>query len=175
MTNTPAIFLVLIVGFLTFLPASSYSQFINLQIRVEPELSATVEQELNFGEVVTNSGEKIVGLGDFNMGVFNIRGYHTQNIYIQLNYPEALNHINPAIGESIPLDLDIAYNNSGRNIAENSDLLPTEQGFVAIHENPELDTEVWQSLYLYVYGSIFVGNIPNGEYFGEVTLSVSYD
>jgi hypothetical protein len=164
----------------TLIIALSYSvnaQYINLQIKIEPELSATVEQDLNFGTQVTNSGRTEIQLGDVNMGVFSIKAFHTQNVYLNLNYPNSLTNDNPAVDVDIPLELNLAYNNSGNNNANNSLTLPASGGFVSIHEYTALESrnDVWKQMYLYVYGAIEVGNIPNGVYTGDIVLSVDYD
>ena len=64
-------------------------QFLNLQITVEPELSASVESDFVL-DLAANSGSFAVGLGDMGMGVFNIKAYHTQSIFVSLDYPPAL-------------------------------------------------------------------------------------
>lgn len=155
----------------------SHAQFINLQLRVEPELSATVEQNLDFGTQVTNSGRTEIQLGDVNMGVFSIRAFHTQNLYLTLQYPETLVNDTPGIEDEIPLELEIAYNNRGNNNPLNALLLSNNSGLISIHERTqeEFDQEVWKEMYLYVYGAIEVGNIANGVYSGDIVLSVDYD
>jgi hypothetical protein len=163
----------------SFICTSINAQFINLQIRIEPELSATVEQDLNFGQLVINSGPSIIELGDLNMGIFNIRSYYTQNVYIQLDVPEALTHNNPAVNDVIPIELGVAYNNSGERNVDNSIVLNDNSGFLPIYEAATTGftstTDIWQEMYLYVFGSIIVGNINEGEYNGEVTLLIEYD
>ncbi|SMO82094.1 hypothetical protein [Gracilimonas mengyeensis] len=154
------------------------AQFVNLQIRVEPELSAEVQQELDFGTQITNSGRSQIGLGDVNMGIFSIRAYYTQNVYLNLTFPDALIHSNPAIDQEIPMELSISYNNSGLNRPSESTPLPSEGGLVAIHENTTNLTstsDIWKEMYIYVYGYIDIGNIPNGEYTGDIVLTVDYD
>ncbi len=161
---------------LLFIP-SLQAQFINLQLKVEPELSATVEQDLDFGTLVTNSGRTEIQLGDVNMGVFSIRAFHTQNVYLNLQYPDVLRHDNPAISQEIPLQLSMSYNNTGNNNAINSTALSANNGYLSIHEDTELESrnDIWKQMYIYVYGAIEVGNIPNGFYTGEIVLSVDYD
>lgn len=153
------------------------AQFINLQIKVEPELSATVEQDLDFGTQVTNSGRTEIQLGDVNMGVFSIRAFHTQNLYLTLQYPEQLINENPAVDDNIPIELDMAYNNRGNNNPANASFLPDNSGLVSIHENTqaEFDGKVWKQMYIYIFGAIEVGNIANGVYTGDIVLSVDYD
>ncbi|MBO6524754.1 MAG: hypothetical protein JJ971_13065 [Balneolaceae bacterium] len=155
----------------------SNAQFINLQIRIEPEITAKVEQNLNFGELVINSGEKFIGLGDLNMGVFSIRALHTQSVFLSMNTTEALVHTNPFLNDEIPINLNIAYNNTGDNNANHSVELTGDLVYLPIYnnlENPNPST-VWQELYLYVFGTIEVGEVATGEYFSELTLVVQYD
>lgn len=155
----------------------SQAQFINLQLTIDAELTATVEQPLDFGTQLTNAGRIDIGLGDVNMGIFSIRAFRTQNIFIELDYPTALRNPNPEVSEDIPLDLSLAYNNSGTNSIENATQLPAENGFISITENTQTayDSEIWKELFLYVYGSIDVGNVPNGIYSGDIVLTVDFD
>ncbi|WP_020402046.1 hypothetical protein [Gracilimonas tropica] len=153
------------------------AQFINLQLKVEPELSATVEQDLDFGTQVTNSGRTEIQLGDINMGVFSIKAFHTQNVYLTLQYPESLESDNPANEAEIPLELNMAYNNTGQNSINGADILSDNNGMVSIHEDTRLESrnDIWKIMYIYVYGAINVGNVPNGVYTGDIVLSVDYD
>lgn len=153
------------------------AQFINLQLKVEPELSATVEQDLDFGTQVTNSGRTEIQLGDVNMGVFSIRAFHTQNLYLTLEYPELLQSEAPDNDDDIPIELQMAYNNRDNNNPANARILTDNSGLISIHENTqaEFDGEVWKQMYIYVFGAIEVGNISNGVYSGDIVLSVDYD
>jgi hypothetical protein len=162
---------------LFLIPVKLKGQFINLQLKVEPELSASVEQDLDFGTLVANSGRTEIRLGDVNMGIFSIRAYHTQNVYIMLNYPDALSNNAAGTEAEIPLELNMAYNNTGNNNALNSEILPTNSGFVSIHENTEIENrnDIWKQMFIYVYGALDIGNIPNGLYTGEIVLTVNYD
>lgn len=111
------------------------------------------------------------------MGIFSIRAFHTQNIYIELQYPEALVNNEPGVEANIPLNLGMAYNNTGTENPQNSRPLPLNEGLVSITQNTtqELEAEVWKQMYVYVYGSIVIGNIPNGIYTGDIVLSLDYD
>lgn len=166
-----------IIGFLLSPFQQVYAQFVNIQIKVEPELSATVEQDLDFGTQVTNSGRTEIQLGDVNMGVFSIRAYHTQNVYLTLEYPNALESNFDQSSESIPLYLTMSYNNSGNNNANNSVPLNENSGLVSVHEKTELENsrDIWKQLYIYVYGYIEVGNVQNGLYTADIILRVDYD
>lgn len=169
----------LLISALSMICASSYAQFINLQIRVEPELSAAVEQDLDFGQLIINSGIKEIELGDLNMGIFNIRAYYTQNIYVNLDVPQFLTHSNPAVDDVIPLDLNVSYNNQGNRSVNNAIELEGNNGYLAVANNPSdrvtADQSVWQELMLFVYGTIDVGNINEGQYSAEILLYLEYD
>ena len=156
------------------------AQFINFNITVEPELSTTVEQRLDFGYLVSNSGTKYIGTGDLDIGIFSIKAFYTQSIYVELISDDYLFPIDPSIPERIPLDLLISYNNSGVNNSINSIELINNQGFIPItsKSNSIRNTnanEIWAQLYLYIYGSIEVGDIPNGEYSTEILLLIDYN
>lgn len=155
------------------------AQFLNLQIRVEPELSAAVEQDLDFGDIIVGTGQSFINLGDINMGIFNIRAYYTQNVFVTLDTPTALLHQNPAVLDEIPISLSIAYDNATNPSALNATILNQNQGFLAIHSETEYEdlnqAQVWQNLELYVFGYIEVGNIADGNYSGQVILNVEYD
>lgn len=167
----------LFILFLLCLQQPLKAQFINIELNIEPEISATVEQHLNFGTQVINSGISEISFGDVNMGIFSIKAFYTQNVYLSLEYPEALLHANPAINDQIPLELSLSYNNSGTNDFNRASPLVSNNGLVSIHEETRGITrnEVWQELFLYVYGAIDVGDISNGEYTGDIILTVDYD
>lgn len=162
---------------LLLMPQISLAQFVNLRLTIEPELSTTVEQDLNFGTQIANSGRTEIQLGDTNVGIFSIRAYHTQNVYLSLSFPSAMRSQTSAITEEIPMDLRINYNNSGRNDPLSSIELTDNQGFVSIHETTETVTnrDIWKQMYIYVYGAIEVGNVPDGVYTADVILTIEYD
>lgn len=177
--NKNIISLFFVLFFSGLAPNLVLAQFINLQIRIEPELSATVEQELDFGTFAINSGEQFIGVSDVNAGIFSVRAYYTQNVFIELVLPPELNHINPAISDVIPIDLQIAYNNMGNRSSSEAQVLQDNKGILPINEYDELITsnspEIWRELYLFVFGSIYVNDIASGIYESEIVLSIEYD
>ncbi len=157
------------------LTQTTYAQFINLQLTVEPEISTEIDQELNFGILVTNSGIDEIELGDIDMGIFNIKTINTQELFLSLSVPEYLQHINPAVQDRIPINLDIAYNNSGSNNPFNSSLLLDNEGYVNVLGNGLTESNnIWQQLYVYVFGSVDVGDVQNGTYNADVVLHIEY-
>lgn len=153
------------------------AQFINLELVIEPELSASVQQSLGFGTLIINSGMTTVNLGDPGMNVFIIRAIYTQNIYINLEFPEELTAVGSPSDNIVPIDLKLAYNNSGSDNIRYSRPLVANNGFVSVSENTSSTAEqsIWRELYVYVYGSVVVGNIDSGTYEGTVLLSIDYD
>lgn len=153
------------------------AQFINLNFTIKSELSVTVEQHLNFESLVSNSGEHTINLGDINTGIFAIRAYHTQNIFVEMNTPEFL--VNESINstDQIPITLHASYSNSGINNPKNSTSLINNTGYLPIHQTNLniVESDVWQELYVYIHGTINVGNTSNGIYSGEVVLYIEYD
>lgn len=168
-----AVFIFLTSGFTLQVKA----QFLNFNLVVETELSATVEQDLGFGSLVVNSGVNNISLGDPGMGVFSIRAIYTQNIYINLEFPDQLEPEGSTSTDFIPLDLRLAYNNSGSDNIRRARPLVGNSGFVAVSENTSSSQQqsVWRELYIYVYGSIDIGNIDSGNYSATVQLKIDYD
>lgn len=176
MTNSLRYILPILI--LSFITANNVNaQFINFQLRIEPELTAKVEQNLSFGELIINSGPKYIGLGDLNMGVFSIRALHTQSVYLSMNTAEFLVHTDPFINDRIPIDLNLAYNNTGSNNTSNAIELGDELIYVPIYINKdnEQPSNIWQEMYLYVYGTIEVGDVATGDYYSELILEIQYD
>ncbi len=165
--------------FLALTGNTLYAQFINLQLKVEPELTASVERELNFGELITNSGETYIELGDLNMGIFSIRALNTQNLYISLDAPDYLYPEATTLNDDrIPLDLRISINNTDTNNPDNSVELIENEGYIPVFDQQfgsEPNDDVWKEMYIYIYGSVFVENIASGEYSGQVNLVIEYD
>lgn len=166
-----------VIALITMLPVTLNAQFVNLRLKIEPELSTKVEQDLNFGTLISNSGLTEIQLGDLNVGVFSIRAYHTQNVFMNLSFPSALKSTSTDVTEQIPIDLKINYNNSGENDPLSSYPLQDNQGFISIYENDALgnETQIWRQMYIYVYGTLDIGNVPDGVYTAEVTLSIDYN
>ncbi len=168
--------------FLAILLSSSTitAQFVNVELKIEPDLSTTVVSNLDFGELDINSGEKFIELGDAAMAVFSIKGFKNQRVYLGIQFPEVLTQFNPAIGDTIPISLSMAANNSGTNDYRNSFLLTEKNAIVDIYQYESIESyrtnfDIWETLYVYVFGSISIGNIANGTYQGYVSLSIEYD
>lgn len=147
------------------------AQFIDLRLDVDSELTASTEQPLDFGTLTTNSGRRMIDLGSMNMGVFSITALENQLLLVTLNKPDVLQHDNPAIKDTIPLNLFARYGFSYENY-QGSTSLPEETNYIKVETNPELGP--WNTVYIFMYGSINIGNVPDGVYSNEVVLNVEY-
>jgi len=159
---------------------TAYAQFIDIQITIEPELSATVVNDFNFGQLAANSGEVLIELGSPSMGVFSISGFKNQRVYLDVDYPEALIHQDPLVNGKIPLTINLAANNTGEDDYRSSFPIDGKNTLINIHASSEVSPSensqnIWEVMYVYVYGSLNIGNIPNGTYLGDIYLSVVYD
>lgn len=166
------------LAFWLFIPSFSFAQFLNLQLTIEPEISTVVRQHLDFGTIVTNSGRKEVLLGDANMGIFSVKAIYSQNLFIELQTPENLQHRNPDIKDQIPIELFLSYNNQGSDNPYDSQPLSPGGAYIPVIDNRSFAPnrqDIWREVLIYVYGAIDVGNIQAGVYENEIILSVVYD
>ena len=164
----------IIVLFIALLPLATHAQTMQFNMEIEPELSVEVLQDLNFGTVVTNSGTLSITKGDSRMGIFKMKALATQSAILRLQKPAWLTSEQTDV--AIPLTLEAAY------AAEqgNSDgAAPLLDGYLHISMNtPEqgsANNSVWQTGYIYIYGSLEVGDIPPGAYSAPLVLSVVYE
>tara|TARA_R100001143_G_C3361305_1_gene136536 strand:- start:52547 stop:53068 length:522 start_codon:yes stop_codon:yes gene_type:complete len=163
--------------FLLFLlwPSESQGQFLNIQIDVEPSVDTVVEQQLDFGQMIAGSGLQEIPLGSPNMGVFHIRALRTQRMLISIDADPALVHANPNINASIPMEIFANYTNNGIDNFRASDALSDELEMIIV-ESPENNPEAtWSGIYIYIYGSIDLRNVPLGTYSGNIILTVVYE
>ena len=156
-------------------PSESHSQFLNIQIDVEPSVDTVVQQRLDFGQMIAGSGLQEIPLGSPNMGVFHIRALRTQRMLISIDADAALIHTNPNISASIPMQIYANYTNDGIDNFRARNAL-SDQLELIIVEAPENNPEaVWSGIYIYIYGSIDLRNVPLGIYSGEIVLTVVYE
>lgn len=176
MIRIKALIILVLAGFFcSTVPAAA--QFISLDINIEPELSVSVEQPLDFGLLTANTGRHSIALGDVNMGVFAVRAYRTQNIFLSVSFPDILTDQTGESADQIPVFLEAAYNNTGSDdpfgslpLAEISGAVPVSTaGIAGTRQDP------WQELFVYVFGAVDIGTIRSGVYTGQVILTVDFD
>ncbi len=171
----PGITLLILTLSFWLIPIIGFSQSLNVQIDVDPEVQTTVERNLDFGQVIAGMGLQSVLPGSNNMGVFRIRALRTQRVIIQMDADEVLMHENPDILDSIPIDLQAAYTNFGMDDFEFSTPLSDIGESVILETASNNPTSAWSSLYIYVFGNVEIGTVREGVYTGEVVLTVIYE
>lgn len=169
--HRPIVALVLLVGLSFAAPAAANGQFMDLELRVNSKLSANTERPLHFGTLMPNSGRAEITLGSVNMGVFSVRALESQLLLVTLDKPDELYHDNPAVEETIPLELLSRYGYSAQNY---QDSYPLPKASTSIRIAPTPGPGPWSMLYIFIYGSIDIGNVPEGTYDNEIVLSVEY-
>jgi len=166
-----------IVIFLT--PLNVSAQFLHFSMKVQPELSANVVRDLDFGTAVSGSGRQQIDLGDPNMGIYSITGSQSQKVLIQVDIPDELTGNRASNNTSIPLNIQMTYNNKGENdYVESVPIQGTTAEFPIKQyalQNFQTQGMVWETAYLYIFGSLDVENVPDDVYTGEITLVVEYE
>lgn len=160
----------------SLLISEANAQFLNLDLRIEPELRAEVVKPINFGIVISNSGETKIELGQPNMGVFVLTSFRNQRITVDFDTPEALTHSNPEIEDIIDIKLEYSYvvgeddyRRSQPVLTETVTLVPNNTA------KSSRSSDIWESIYFYVYGTLNVDAIPNGEYLGNIVMNIDYE
>jgi len=155
------------------------AQFLHFEMNIEAELGVEVIRNLDFGTALAGSGLQQVDLGDPGMGIFGVNGTQSQNIIVNIDAPDALTAASDDNTDRIPLDLQLAYNNSGKdNIERARPLLGRSTRFsLASIGSQNTQTEGWvaKTAYIYVYGSLMIGDVQEDTYTGDITLAVEYE
>lgn len=165
---TKVVFLLPLAG---VIPHAASAQFIDLTLEIDSRLSAQTEQMLSFGTLNTNSGSKVIELGDMGMGIFKITALETQLLLISLNKPKALYHQNPAVKANVPVQLSASYGYSAENY-QNAVNFQSSSQIVTVKTDPEYG--LWNTIYIFMYGVITIPDIPTGIYSNDIVLSVQY-
>ena len=165
-----------------------FPQSIQFSIYVDSELTATTEQDLNFGDfIIVGQGLTEVNLGDSNMGKFRITGNEEMDIIITMVAPANLTRQEGGT-DVIPLTLNLAYNNKGADnsaqavtIAGSTVRIPMKARVGGRPAGPPptpphsgyIPAEV--DVFLYIFGDINVGSVAAGSYTATVSITIEYD
>jgi hypothetical protein len=155
--------------------ASAYGQFMTIEIDVAPEVETSVNQSLDFGQIVAGAGLQEVPLGSPSMGIFQIRALNAQSLIISIEPVTELVHEELGQMASIPIRLQASYTQNGTDDYRQSTPLEGFLEYVTLEPPPQNPGSAWSSIYLYVYGSIDLGIVPAGVYTGEIVLTVIYE
>ena len=171
---------------LTMLMVPGLGQTIQFSLHVSSSIDATKDQDMDFQSVIAGSGLHQINLGDSGMGVFAITGDADLDVLVTVTPPSNLAHTG-ASSDVIPFTLNFAYANRGANdvnqavqVVGTSARFPIkarQSGPPGTPPTPRTSafTATQETAYIYVYGTLNVGNIDAGNYSGTVDLTVTYD
>jgi hypothetical protein len=150
-------------------------------------------EDLDFGLVVTNSGLSSIGIS--NSKVITITGVRYLDVIVDVsagsNLVKDTCPTNPAC--QIPFTLEASFANLGQDNIAQAQMIPitSNTGFAQFPilrrtSGPPgppptpvyngFDPTVFnETAYLYLFGSINVGNVQSGAYSTQITVSVIYD
>lgn len=154
---------------------SAFGQFMNIEINVQPEVETSVNQSLDFGQIVAGAGLQDIPLGSPSMGVFQIRALNAQSLIISLEPVSELLHEELGEMAAIPITLRASYTQNGVDNYRQSRPLDGYMEYITLEPPPQNPGSAWSSIFLYVYGSIDLGIVPAGVYTGEIVLTVIYE
>lgn len=160
-----------ITYFIFTLNEASLSQTTSRTITIDVVngLSLFVDHQIDFGEVVQNSGVDSLMINSPNIGHLTITGQKYKTVYVTLTPPTSL--VNGP--NSIPYTPAAKYN----NIADNTSgaiLIPIPPGTANFTLNASSVNGKLRNAYIYLFGSINVANVPPGTYNGTFMVSVNY-
>jgi hypothetical protein len=166
-------FLVSILGY----NKHTNAQIINVDIEIPPEIKSNIVSNIEFPEVITNSGLFDIQLGDPNMGIFSITALNTQLLQIDLVVPEYLTPSFIGKNDVIPIKINSYYNSAGIDDYRDAIPLVNNTGRISFgNRNVSMNQSInWETVYIYITGSIEVGNISEGTYTGVIELIVDYE
>ncbi len=134
-------------------------------------LSVYVNKPLDFGTVLSGSGNHSVAVTDANAGKVTIYGIRFFPVYVTLTPPSSL--MNGSGTDSLAYSPSAAYNNTADNpsgATQWSNPSGLQSGFY-LQANSTL---FYGYAYVYLYGTINVSKVPAGTYSGTYTVSVTY-
>ncbi len=172
--------LVTIVFCLSLAIGTVQAQFLSIEIPVKAELSAEIEQKLTFQNLQSGSGLHALPLGSNRSGIYAINAYGNQLVWVQILPSAFLKHINPMVQDSVKLQIKAAYvskntdNYRLKTLFENHEALFTIYNSENRISEPSDNYQIWKTAYIYMYGSLEVGNVRNGVYEGEILLQIDY-
>ncbi|MGB9591582.1 MAG: DUF4402 domain-containing protein [Candidatus Kryptoniota bacterium] len=163
---------ILFLSFIFFvLNESAFSQTTSRTITIDVVngLSLFVDHQIDFGEVVQNSGVKSLTVNSPNAGHLTITGQGFKRVYVTLTPPSTL----VSGSNSIPYTPLAAYNNSADN-PSGATAIPIPPGTANFILNASSVNWRLRNAYIYLFGSINVANVPPGTYNGTFVVSVHY-
>lgn len=187
--------LIISTFFLLWIAVPSYCQ---IHFEQYANYSLTVDElnngDLDFGQLVSGSGPHSIDISGAK--IIEITGVEYLDVIIEVNFDDLYLNGNPAnTGDYIPFDLEAAYANnkgtpnigsakyvtniSGKSFTQRFPILERQSQPPGPPPPPPTNafdqSQVEETAYLYLFGSIDVGDIAAGNYSSQITVTVSYD
>ena len=160
---------------LGFIFGKARAQNIQFSMDVQPELHTEVVRNLSFGTLIANSGKHNIPADNPRSGVFRIRGLKDHRILISLNMPDYLSHQSDMVNDRIPVQLMASYSSSSTpNTHSLKPVGKDPKALLLTDQNEQPDSSIWQSRFIYIYGSAIINNVKAGRYSQNLTLTVEY-
>ncbi len=164
-------FILIFIAAIVFSSAPLYSQFLNIEIPVKTESSADIHQKLTFNTFQPGTGLHKISVTDKTAGVYSMISYANQLVSVTVSKAVFLKHISHQ--DSIKLNIVAAYCNAGVNDPQKCIPFKNNKAFFKIYQSPAAEA-FWKTAYIYLYGSLNIGDVHEGLFRGEVALRISY-
>ncbi|MFW6157685.1 MAG: hypothetical protein ACOC4S_02460 [Balneolaceae bacterium] len=184
------LYLIWILSILPLLPTEAqeidFGSYDDYSLNVEP---LGGYETLDFGQVISGEGLREIDLGDDpGMGILRIDGVRYLDVYISITKPDALYADDPGNDDEIPITkLEAAYSNNGENDYTSAKFFTNPEARFPIlerqHAAPgpppapprEGVTPPEETAYIYIWGSIDVGNVSAGSYSSQINVTIEYN
>lgn len=172
----------IIIVLLLAVVGKSFGQ-VSFSVYSDYDITVGVVPDLDFGEFLVNEGIRTITLGDPEMVSIPVTGVEYYDIIVTINADPNLT----LGGDVIPLTIEAAYANRGNdNVTEavlfdgntaKFRLRAREDGPPGPPPTPPFEgyTPPEATAYIYLYGSVTVGNVGGGLYTGNVEVIIEYD
>lgn len=163
-----------------------FSQYSSYTVTIETEPGS---ETLQFGNVIQGQGETTVNLGDSpGMAVLGITGVPYLDVIVTVTKPSELLPVDAGNSDTIPFTtLNAAYANNGSNDYLQANVINGLQArfpILARQSTPpgppptpprEGVGPPTETAFLYLWGTIDVGEVQAGEYTATINVSVEYN
>ncbi len=148
---------------------TSVTKTSTISIGVAEALTLYVNRNLSFGTVVAGTGTKTVVANSAGAAKLTVSGHKNRNVYVTLTPPAFLSDGT----DRITYSASASYNSSADDPSTSTAWASASgrQAAMQLSANSRGSTA---EAFIYLYGSIDVGNVPAGNYSGTYVVSVSY-
>lgn len=152
------------------------AQIMRLQFVVEEEFSIRNVRYVNPGLLQHGLGWVAFQNHDLSAGHFSISASENVNILVTYEAPEELTK---DADNTLPVKIEAAYLNDGTNNARNAITFNDNNAFFQINNSglmvDKMDARIHKlECWVYFYGSIYLGDVEPGVYYGFLKVRVEY-